>query len=97
MPRHAAETKQRALKMSDQGLTNGQISRELGISRRTVYDWAKCCSTAPYDRYTAPVAIPEHVKADRDYRLSLVPESIVAALMGDPPPCRSALGQGASS
>lgn len=97
MARRNDEIKKIALKMSDKGFTSGQIARELGVPRRTVYDWIKFCSVAPYDRYTAPVAIPEHVKADRDYRLSLIPESIVAALMGDPPHCRSALGRGAAT
>lgn len=39
----------------------------------------------------ATIGIPESVLADRDARLAMEPQSITAALMGDPPPGRSAL------
>lgn len=46
---------------------------------------------AKTDKPSAVFDIPREVLAERDARMALEPQSITAALCGDPPVCRSAL------
>lgn len=73
---------------------NGKSSREIadligrkqGAVKRKLYDLRWGCDPDGANTHALDprVSIPPHVIEDRDWRMSLVPRDLTAALMGDP-------------
>lgn len=81
-------------------LREGDKKREARLARVRAYKKAKReekhqkKEAATIYHYVAnPIAVPDHVIAERNARLSRLPESISELLLGDPHPLRSALAQ----
>jgi hypothetical protein len=73
-----------------EGKTFGAIARHLGRDRETIRDACKgLARMVIHDVQT--VAVPDHVLAERDRTLAQAPRDLIAAVVGDPLPGRSAL------
>jgi Homeodomain-like domain len=77
---HPPETKQKALDLIAQGVNDCEVSRRLGVPRRTVNDWHR----APYERGALTESCPRCWRATRPLRFSAEDYAELLALyLGD--------------